>query len=324
MPLYLNDNHIRDMGTDWERVVACLEEVVSTLLNGDYAQPVKPYLRYGNAANRIIAMPAYVGGKVGSAGLKWIASFPGNSAKRLPRAHSVTVLSEAETGRPAALLNTALISAIRTAGVTGMLLKRLLDCRQDASGLAIGIIGFGPIGRMHLEMCLALFQHRIAHIRIYDPRGVQLSDEWHDAQHVIIETAASWEEAYTDADIVLTCTVAKERYITRKPKPGSLLLHVSLRDYCAEALEDVNVIVVDDWEEVCRENTDIEMLHLTRGLGREQTVRLAEVIAGSGLDKIRAEDTLLFCPMGMAVFDIGLAHDYMRQAVQTGTGQWLE
>lgn len=59
--LYLNDRDIREVGLDWPSLVESIETTVRILDSGDYAQPVKPYLRYKNPQNRIIAMPAYVG-----------------------------------------------------------------------------------------------------------------------------------------------------------------------------------------------------------------------------------------------------------------------
>lgn len=56
------------------------------LANNEFAQPIKPYLRYNNLKNRIIAMPAYAGGECDMAGIKWIASYPDN-INQIGRAH---------------------------------------------------------------------------------------------------------------------------------------------------------------------------------------------------------------------------------------------
>lgn len=59
--LYLNDRDIQSVGVDWPALVESIETAVGIIDSGDYVQPVKPYLRYKNPQNRIIAMPAYVG-----------------------------------------------------------------------------------------------------------------------------------------------------------------------------------------------------------------------------------------------------------------------
>src|SRR5882757_7027805 len=103
--LYLNERSLRAMDSSFERLVAVIRHAALCLQRKDFAQPIKPYLRYGNPANRIIAMPAYVGKPFDAAGIKWIASFPGNLKRDLPRAHSVVVLNDAATGVPTAIIN---------------------------------------------------------------------------------------------------------------------------------------------------------------------------------------------------------------------------
>ncbi len=46
-----------------------------------------------------------------------------------------------------------------------------------------------------------------------------------------------WEARYDDADVFVTCTVSPAAYIDRRPKPGSLQLNVSLRDYKPEVFD---------------------------------------------------------------------------------------
>lgn len=367
--LYLGDEHIEALGLPWEDLLLQIETAVAAMDEGDCAQPLKPYLRYRHPRNRIIAMPAYVGGTIGAAGLKWIASFPGNSEAGLPRAHSVTVLNDADTGRPVAIINSARISAIRTAAVSGVMLRHWMDRRSRDGAqppLRVGIIGFGPIGRFHAAMCRSLLGKRLAALHVYDIRGlpdikerqdvkgsqnnIRLQDsrawqecrnlhdngglqnsqeskdsrEWQDSRALQAEpssvVAGSWEELYDTCDVIITCTVSDKRYINRPPRRGTLLLHVSLRDYSVEALESLQAIVVDDWSEVCRENTDIELLHRQRGLTSDAARTLADVVRRNALLSFPDDEPVLFCPMGMAIFDMAIAQWYVRRATAHGTG----
>ncbi len=321
--LYLNDRDIRLMGLDWPALLESVEAAVHIANAGDYAQPIKPYLRYGNPRNRIIAMPAYVGGTVQAAGIKWIASFPDNINHGLPRAHSVMVLNHAHTGEPAAILNSPLTSIVRTAAVSGLMMRAFLEERPLAQ-IELGIVGWGPVGRLHYEMALALYGDRIGRVRIYDLREVDLTEADVPA-HFRNKTKVSrtWEEVYRSSDIFMTCTVSDHRYIHLSPVRGSLLLNVSLRDYQPVALAAVKAIIVDDWEEVCRENTDIERLHLEQGLTRSGTRSLADVICRGGLRDFAPTEPVLFCPMGMGVFDIAIAVYFARRAREMGLGTEL-
>ncbi|WP_276355208.1 2,3-diaminopropionate biosynthesis protein SbnB [Cohnella caldifontis] len=317
--LVLNDGQIRSLGFRWPELADRIERAVRVLDNGDFAQPIKPYLRYRDPRNRIIAMPAFLGGEFDMAGIKWIASFPGNLELGLPRAHGVIVLNRADTGQPTAILAGGAPNLLRTAAVSGLMLRRWLETRPEAAPLRIAIFGWGPIGRAHFDMCASLFGDRIGRFLLHDPRGVEaasIPQAWRDRTDIVPE----WQEAYGGCNVCITCTVADRRYIDRPPADGALLLNVSLRDYRIEALRSLQAIVVDDWEEVCRENTDIELLHRENGLLPAGTASIADVVCRDALRGWDPAEPVLFCPMGMAVFDLAVAGYLAGLARQAGVG----
>jgi ornithine cyclodeaminase len=317
--LYLNADDITRAGIAWPEITGVIRQALRAVREKNYSQPVKPYLRYGNPKNRIIAMPAYLGGEDAFAGIKWIASFPDNIRHDMPRAHSVTLLNEAATGKPLCVVNSALVSAIRTAGVTGVVVEEYLKARSRQGPLRVGMTGYGPIGKMHARMMFALLGDRIAEYGVYDPLVGNLDGEPGAGRLV---ACRSWEEAYADADIFITCTVSATRYVNRAPRPGSLQLNVSLRDYCPEYREWVDLMIVDDWDEVCRENTDIEAMSRL-GLRKEATQSLDAVIANRSLAELNPRHVAMFNPMGMAVFDIAVAAYYYRLALRREIGTLL-
>ncbi|XYI02622.1 2,3-diaminopropionate biosynthesis protein SbnB [Sorangium sp. So ce1128] len=320
--LYLNEKDLHKIGINWHEIVAVIEHAVHCLGREDFAQPIKPYLRYRDPKNRIIAMPAFLGGTSNVAGLKWIASFPGNIEKGLPRAHSVVVLNDADTGRPIAIINTALLSVIRTAAVSGLMMTQLNQVRP-LSDFNLGITGFGPIGQYHLRMCASLFGAKLRQARVYDPRPVDADAGGVDPKRLTI--ARSWQEAYDDADVFMTCTVSQAPYIDRAPKAGSLQLNVSLRDYKTDIFEHLKgSIVVDDWAEVCREKTDIEVFHLEKGLRKEDVRSIVDVVCGAALKGCPPGQPIMFNPMGMGVFDMAVAKYYYRKALAMEVGTQLE
>ncbi|KTD87746.1 2,3-diaminopropionate biosynthesis protein SbnB [Paenibacillus etheri] len=320
--LYLNDRDIQSVGVDWPTLVESIETAVNIIDSGDYVQPVKPYLRYKNPQNRIIAMPAYVGGEVNAAGIKWISSFPDNIQAGLPRAHSIIVLNDPSTGQPSAVLNSPLPSIVRTASLSGVMIRYFMQARS-VERIHLGIIGWGPIGQYHTQMVTALYGDRIERIRIFDIKGVDLSGV-SSLYSDRMEVAETWADVYQHSNIFITCTVSEHRYIDLPPEKGSLLLNVSLRDYKPKALASVKAIIVDDWDEVCRENTDIEQLHLEQGLTRTDTRMITDVVMRHSLAEFGEDEPIFFCPMGMAVFDIAIAVYYVNKARDSGIGTELE
>jgi ornithine cyclodeaminase len=168
-------------------------------------------------------------------------------------------------------------------------------------------------------MCASLYGPRIERVFLYDLAGIEpdsIPEEWRSRTHL----SSGWEEVYKNSEIVFTCTASDQRYIDKPPAPGMLLMDISLRDYRLEAFLSIPAVIVDDWDEVCRENTDIEMLHLKRGLRRDQTLTLADVVCRDALRQVPSGQSILFCPMGMAVFDIAVAQYLANLACEAGAG----
>jgi len=310
---YLDQNDIVSLGTNWKELIDVIEDTVITEKKGDFSQPIKPYLRYKDLTNRIIAMPAFVGGKTDKAGIKWIASFPNNIHKGLPRANSVTVLNNSDTGQVESIINTVEVSKIRTSAVSGLILDKYLKNRDEK--VKVLIIGFGPIGQTHYKMLRDYFDDKISSVYIYDLRKITYDKLKQNDKFI-----NDWRTLFDDMDVVITTTVSNERYIEQEPKTNCLLLNVSLRDYKIEMFEKVkDNIIVDNWEEVNRENTDIENFSLNCGLKEDDVVSIYDAIQPDFFKK----GVYFFNPMGMAIFDIAIANYYYEKAKEKGIGKEL-
>ncbi|NOU91423.1 2,3-diaminopropionate biosynthesis protein SbnB [Paenibacillus sp. LMG 31460] len=320
--IYLHDDHIREIGIDWTKITDIIKDVVAIKDKGDSVHPLKPYLRFREQANRIIAMPAFVGGTIEMSGIKWIASFPNNSRLGLPRAHNTIILNRPTTGEPLAFIHSGLLNGLRTAAVSGVMLSHYIAARQPAD-LRISVIGWGPIGRLHLDMCIALFGEKIKRVTVYDLKGVDPSTIPAAVQR-ITDITSDWRSGYRNSNVIATCTVSAQRYIDEAPPKRALLLNISLRDYKPQSVAKVKGIIVDDWQEVCRENTDIEQLHLLYDLQESGVLTLADIVLRNGLAAIAAEESVYFNPMGLGVFDIALAGYYWKEALRMDKGIRLE
>lgn len=320
--LYMNTKDVEKIGMNWNETIDVIEQAVITLDGGEFSQPIKPYLRYRDRSNRIIAMPAFLGGDTDMAGIKWIASFPKNIEQGIQRAHSMTILNDSAIGKPVAAFNTALVSGIRTASVTGLMIRHYEKVRP-LNNVTVGILGFGPIGQLHLSMVADQLGDRLDKVLLFDIKGVKTEFIPESVRDRVV-FANNWEEVYDASDVFITCTVSPAGYIARKPKEHALLLNVSLRDFKPEILDYTRAIIVDDWEEVCRENTDIELMHLQRGLQEQDTKSIADVVVRNAMGSFTDDANILFNPMGMAIFDIAIAKYYYTTAMANGIGTLLE
>ena len=316
--LYADDNVINKLNVEWSALLSIIKSAVQIKNTGDYCQPLKPYLRYNDYKNRIIAMPAYLGGDVCIAGIKWIASFPDNLKASIPRAHCTIILNDALSGIPLAFFNSARLSVLRTVAVSGAILEAFLACRGGK--LKVGIIGFGPVGKGHYQLINEHFIDRIEEIGMYDIRGIAETDDIFLCRKIPTKIQNSWEYLYSISDVVITCTVASTPYIDVKPRDNALLLNISLRDYNSQIYSWVkNSIIVDDWDEVCRENTDIENMNKDFGLLKKDTLDMYDVLFKSALTNI-SKSPIMFNPMGLAIFDIAISKYYYQRLLCTGCG----
>ena len=314
---YFNEKDFANFPFSWDETINEIGKAISYIDKKDYSQPIKPYLRFKDNSNRIIAMPAYIGGNIDIAGIKWIASFPDNIKAGIPRASSVTVLNDTNTGVPIAIFNTAMVSIIRTASVSGYLLQKYKEY-NPLPKYNIGIIGFGPIGQHHLSMCKSVLKDHINRIYIYDKRPVYISDER-------VTVCGSWQCVYEQTDIFITCTSSLDRYIDLPVSGGKLIMDISLRDFKQEALDSLTKpFIVDDWDEVNRENTDIEYYTKIGKMSREDSINLCDIQTKKLELYFGKDSNIFFAPMGMGVFDISIANYYYKYAIKNNLGLVLE
>ena len=87
--LYVNKEDAEKVEINWDELFQTIEETTRLMgIKGETSQPEHPFIDFKDPANRIIALPAYVGGNINTAGIKWIASFPDNINHNMPRANT--------------------------------------------------------------------------------------------------------------------------------------------------------------------------------------------------------------------------------------------
>ncbi len=99
------------------------------------------------------AMPAWMRGSADDGsedllGLKWVVGFPQNAGRGLPAITATTILSDAVTGLPRAILDAGGITAQRTAAVSGVAISRWGPHEPGP----VAVIGAGVQARSHLPV----------------------------------------------------------------------------------------------------------------------------------------------------------------------------
>ncbi|MFE9884616.1 2,3-diaminopropionate biosynthesis protein SbnB [Streptomyces scopuliridis] len=307
----------RVIGRSRTRIV---EEVRDTYLihdQGDSVNPNSYFLRFPDKPDsRIIALPAYLGGRYNTAGIKWIASFPANIERSVPRASAVLLLNDYETGYPFACLEASQISAARTAA-SAVLAAETLTGGHTARRLLV--VGAGIIARNILEFFKAR-EWAIDEVLVHDhsPRYAESLAEFTTGElGYRASSAPDRDAAVAEADLVVLATTAGEPYLTRPGTfaPGQTVLNISLRDIGPEIIESAYNIL-DDIGHCLTANTSPHLAEQKYGHRDFITGTLAEVLRGEV--RVPGDRPVIFSPFGLGVLDLAVGALVHKAALDQG------
>jgi N-[(2S)-2-amino-2-carboxyethyl]-L-glutamate dehydrogenase len=286
---------------------------------GHSVNPDSYFLRFPDKPDcRIIALPAFLGDGFGVAGLKWIASYPGNVQRGFPRASAVLVLNDYDTGYPFAILESSIISAARTAASAVLAADWLGGRTRQVHTL--GIVGTGFIARYVYDFLVGT-GWKIDQVLLYDsfPHESEKfrTTACHPDQHRNITCASNVTEVLRASDLIVFTTVAAAPHITDTAvfDHNPVVLHISLRDLAPEILlRSQNV--VDDVNHVMKANTSPHLTEQLTGDRSFVTGTLADIVLGhKSVDRTRP---VIFSPFGMGILDVAVGKWVYDRAVAAG------
>lgn len=303
-----------------------LRIVADTYEAHDRGQSVNPdsyFLRFPKKPNsRVIALPSYLGGEVDTIGIKWIASFPDNIRRGLPRASATLILNDYATGRPLACLEAANISAARTAASAAVAASELLPRTGAEQRVRASFVGSGVIASSILDY-LDAAEVQVEDVLVHDldsTRAAHLVSHASDDLGIPAVTG-TLGEALT-RDLVVFATTAATPYVppTTQLRPGQLLLNISLRDLAPELLLDANN-VLDDVDHCLKAETSPHLAERLTGNRDFVTGTLGALLRGEAVRDFRFDPAkpTIFSPFGLGVLDLAVGDHVLREALGRGT-----
>src|SRR5688572_4963478 len=299
--------------------VQVVREAYLAHASGHSVNPDSYFLRFPDKPDcRIIALPAYLGNGFGVAGLKWIASYPGNIQRGFPRASAVLVLNSCDTGYPFAILESSIISAARTAASAALAAYWLNGKSRQAQ--ALGIVGTGFIARYVYDFLIDT-GWTIKEVRLYD-KSPEESEKFRTTacrpeHHRSVKVVPHLTDVLGASDLIVFTTVASAPHVTDTWlfSHNPLVLHISLRDLAPEILVQ-SQNVVDDVEHVMKANTSPHLTEQLTGNRNFVTGTLAEVIQEKRT--VNRGRPIIFSPFGLGVLDVAVGKWVYDQAVAAG------
>lgn len=360
--LYLSEPDMIAAGvTDMAACVDAMQETFVLLHQGDYrmAGPNSdshgamitfpddspfPAMPANTAERRFMAMPAYLGGSFGTAGMKWYGSNIANRARGLPRSILMFLLSDTDTGAPLALMSANLLSAYRTGAVPGVGARLL--ARRDSR--VVGLVGPGVMARTSLAAFVAACPDlAVVKIKGRGQGSITAFREWVAKEYPQLETIVvdTNEEAVRDSDIVTYCTTGVPGDPANYPliardwvRPGAFLsmpapcdIDMGMQAPKIRKVVD-NIRLYQAWaEEVGHPSHHripiigckfMDMIQ-AGAMDRSDLVDLGAIAAGAATGRRTDDEIVLLSVGGMPVEDVAWGTVVYRNAVRRGIGTTL-
>jgi ornithine cyclodeaminase len=358
--IYLSEPDMIKAGvTDMPACVDTMEEMFGLLYHGDYRMAGAnndshgamvtfpenspfPDMPKPTADRRLMAMPAYLGGRFRTAGMKWYGSNIANREKGLPRSILTFVLNDADTSAPLAFMSANLLSAYRTGAIPGVGARHL--ARKDSK--VVGLVGPGVMGKTTLMALIAVCP-LIDTIKI-KARGKASLDSFlawlkeSVPQIVNVEVVDSVEAVVRGSDIVTYCNSGETGDPTTYPivkrewvKPGTFLV-MPASCQMDEGMEQPEIRKVVDntglyecwFDELPKPAHNYVPLIGVRFLDmiaegkmtKDQLEDLGKIVAGEAPGRKNDDEIVIMSVGGMPVEDVAWGTVVYRNAIERGIG----
>ena len=359
--LYLSEQDMIKTGVhNMAKCILSMEDMFKLLVAGDYRMGGDngnehgirlsfpktsdvPGMPLAEPDKRMMAMPAYLGGKYKLYGCKAYGSNPHNKEYGQPRSILMMSLMDSITGAPMAYMSANILSAMRTGAVCGLGAKWLAN--DDARMVAI--IGPGVMSRYTLDAFMVARPNTDT-IKIKG-RGLENINRFikfalgtypQIKNCVICDTL---EDAVRDSDVIFYGTTNAAKYEDNPyieeawVKPGAVVISASALLIKTEFLAKDNVkLVADnyamyaDWgegRELPTQKTVSTLLGMgfydavTEGkISRDSITELGDIINGKVKVRDNKDQIMVYAVGGMSLEDVAWGYECYKNALANNIG----
>lgn len=303
--------------------VEAMKVAFADLANGRAMVPARSALRTPRDDGDVLLMPAFVdNGR--TLGVKLLSLIPANTDKGLPLIHALMTLFDGETGRPLAVMNASVLTAIRTGAVCGAATD--LMARRDVKQMAL----FGAGVQAETQLGAVAAVRKLELVRVFDMapgKADEFAARMSERLGLRIEAVGSAREALYDAEVVSAATPASGPIFDDADIADGVHIN-AIGAYTPETREVPSATVarsrlVVDQREACMEEAGDVLIPMAEGLFGEDHIaaELGEVVTGMIPGRTDDQQVTLFKSVGLAVQDVVAAARVYEAATRDGQGQ---
>lgn len=311
--LWISEPEVAEL-VDLEDAIAAEEKMLASEAAGEASNVTKALGMWGDR-NSMHALGS-MAPQLGFVGFKtWAHTKHG--------AGTIFSLFDATDGSLQAVIESAVLSQLRTAAISGVATRWL--AREDADEMAL--IGTGKQAMMQVAAVAAV--RPLRRLRVYSPTEAKRRDFAERAAATFtfeVEEQASIAAATEGAGIVTIVTRARDPFFpasalsrgTHLNAVGAILR--GFAEFHQDVFDRADIVVVDNLANVQSISTEF-IEHYEDGPGAWSEVRSLSEVVAAGAPRAPATDVSLFKPLGMGTADLALAALIYQRATERGVGR---
>jgi alanine dehydrogenase len=239
----------------------------------------------------------------------------------LPNIVGLILLADGASGIPLALMESGLLTSLRTAAATAVAAKYLARCESQV----VTICGAGVQAEVQLRALTRVLP--IQRAWVWSRRdATAFCRRMSNALELEVRPQADLQTAAHQSDIIVTCTPAKHWFLGRQHVvPGTFVAAVGADSPDKQEVEPELLAMTSVVCDLTAQCAEVGELHhaIAAGLIREPEVRgeLGEVIAGKAPKRIRDDEIIIFDSTGTALQDAAAAAVLYERAEAEPRGQ---
>jgi alanine dehydrogenase len=251
------------------------------------------------------------------------ANFPGNpKANGRPTIQGAILLFDASNGCLLATLDSAEVTAMRTAATTAIAVQYL----ATLSACTLTLIGCGTQAGAQLRAASAVRDLRRVFVSDLDTgRAARFVDHYSKALNLEMESVSDLSAALSGSDICITCTPSRRVIVNRAwVPPGCMIAAVGADSENKQEIDPelfrTSRVVVDSLEQ-CAVIGDLHHAIDSGAIARDGVyAELGEIVAGRKAGRQSETETIIFDSSGVALGDVAAAALVYERAVERGRG----
>ncbi|MBU8880138.1 ornithine cyclodeaminase family protein [Bacillus sp. FJAT-29790] len=324
--LILNEQTIREI----YRMDDCIDDVEKAFMfgvEGKVIAPIRMSVPHEKMDAETLYMPSYIE-PVDFTAVKVVSIFPKNAEQGIKVLQSITLLTEAKTGRHVAMMDASYLTVLRTGASSGVATKYL--ARKDSRVCAVLGCGAQAIGQIQAIMAVRDLDQIILYNRTFEKAErfkEEIADLFTDWEGEII-VEQNPDDAVRAADIVICSSKSSTPLFdgnviklgTHINAIGSYQPHMQEVD--VQTLYKSDKIVVDTREGALHEAGDF-LVPLEKGLWNEESIygEIGDILSGEKEGRTNNDEITFYKSVGIGYLDTMVAQSVYQKAVQLGVGE---